>query len=128
MSNQPKLHILVVDDEASIRRLLPLLFRRAGYSAQTASDGREALALLTGSETPFDVLITDHEMPEVRGDELVESLRSIGFAGAIFVCSAYLTPDLVTHYRRLGVRECFSKPVLWEDLRERVADIAAHRQ
>src|SRR5437588_3465095 len=111
MPDHPKLHILVVDDEAPIRRLLPLLFGRAGYSAETASDGQEALSILSDSATPFDVLITDHEMPGIRGDELVERLRSIGFPGAIFVCSAYLTPDLMSHYRRLGVRECLAKPV-----------------
>ena len=127
MSKQQKLNILVVDDEASIRRLLPALFQRAGYSVETASNGEEALSVVSHSANGFEVVITDHEMPVLRGDQMVQSLRANGFRGAIFVCSAYLTPDITAHYRRLGVRECLSKPVPWEELKMRVAVIAADR-
>ena len=69
------------------------------------------------------MVVTDHEMPILRGEELVGRLVSSSFEGAIFVCSAFLTPDLRSRYLPLGARECFSKPVPWEDLRNRVDEI-----
>lgn len=119
-----KLNILVVDDETSIRRLLPVLLHKAGHSVETASNGEEALGVVSKTGRRFDLVITDHDMPVVSGDEFVRRLTSTGFAGAIFVCSAYLTPELASRYRRLGVQECLDKPVPWEDLRGRVNAIA----
>ncbi len=121
-----KLNVLIVDDEASIRRLLPVLFQRAGHSAQVASNGEDALTFVSSTSTHFDVVVTDHDMPILRGDEFVGRLASSGFEGVIFVCSAFLAPDLTSHYLRLGARECFSKPVPWEDLRDRANGIAAN--
>ena len=118
--DSPKFNILVVDDEAAIRRILPILFRRAGYLVQTASNGEEARSMVSSSEVHFDVVITDHNMPVLSGDGLVRSLKETGFAGMILVCSAFLTPELKCYYLKLGVRECLSKPVSWEDLRDRV--------
>lgn len=67
-------NILVVDDSATDRRLAGgLLQRRTGWNIQFAVDGREALTLIA-DETP-DVVVTDLQMPEMNGLELVESMR-----------------------------------------------------
>ena len=67
-------NILVVDDSATDRRVAGgLLQRRAGWNIQFAVDGREALGLIA-DETP-DVVLTDLQMPEMNGLELVEAMR-----------------------------------------------------
>ncbi len=63
--------ILVVDDDVSILSFLSRAL--AAYEVTIAHDGREALALATGS--PLDLLITDYLMPEMTGAELIARLR-----------------------------------------------------
>jgi two-component system chemotaxis sensor kinase CheA len=65
--------VLVVDDSLMVRELQRSMLERAGYSVTTASDGAEALALL--NETPADLLVTDIEMPNMDGFELLRAVR-----------------------------------------------------
>jgi two-component system, chemotaxis family, sensor kinase CheA len=65
--------ILVVDDSLMVRELQRSMLERAGYSVTTASDGVEALAML--NETPADLLITDIEMPNMDGFQLLREVR-----------------------------------------------------
>ncbi|HEX9829727.1 MAG TPA: response regulator, partial [Bacteroidota bacterium] len=61
--------ILVVDDEQIIRESLEFILKKEGYTVEEASNGREALE--KQSAQPFDVIITDIEMPEMRGIDLM---------------------------------------------------------
>jgi two-component system chemotaxis sensor kinase CheA len=66
--------VLVVDDSLMVRELQRSMLERAGYSVTTASDGAQALALL--NEASADLLITDIEMPNMDGFELLRAVRS----------------------------------------------------
>jgi two-component system chemotaxis sensor kinase CheA len=66
--------LLVVDDALTVRELQRAILERAGYIVRTASDGREALALL--AEQPADLVLTDVEMPNLDGFALTMSIRS----------------------------------------------------
>lgn len=66
--------LLVVDDALMVRELQRSILVRAGYEVRTASDGREALALL--AEKPADLVLTDIEMPNLDGFELTAGIRS----------------------------------------------------
>jgi two-component system cell cycle sensor histidine kinase/response regulator CckA len=65
--------ILVVDDEAPMRSLARRILESDGYCVAEASDGLEAIPLL--SETAFDLLVADLAMPKLGGDELVCRVR-----------------------------------------------------
>jgi two-component system copper resistance phosphate regulon response regulator CusR len=65
-------HILVVDDQADTLALLELTLQTAGYSVQTASNGEEAINLL--SHDSFDALVLDIMMPEINGFEVIRKL------------------------------------------------------
>ncbi len=65
--------ILAVDDSVSIRQMVGHTLRDAGYDVETANDGRDALSKITG--TKFDVVISDVNMPNMGGFELVKALR-----------------------------------------------------
>lgn len=69
--------LLVVDDEAPIRRALRRYFERRGWVVDEAEDGRDALAMLSSrhSAMRFDVVLCDLKMPGVSGPELYERLR-----------------------------------------------------
>ena len=61
--------ILVVDDEAGIRSLLSLAFRRAGHEVKTAPDPFQAMELF--SSESFDAIVSDVQMPGMDGHGLV---------------------------------------------------------
>jgi CheY-like chemotaxis protein len=65
--------ILLVDDEAEIRRLLARRLSRRGYAVTAASDGNQALALL--AEDAYDLAILDFMMPGMNGLELAAQCR-----------------------------------------------------
>jgi two-component system cell cycle sensor histidine kinase/response regulator CckA len=64
-------HILLVDDEPSIREFLRVVLSEAGYGVAIAADGEQALRV-PGS---FDLLLTDLRMPRMMGDELARQMR-----------------------------------------------------
>ena len=67
--------ILVVDDEQFIRQILLRTVLRAGFTADEASDGKEALEKM--SKQSFDIVITDIEMPNMDGFELLAGIREL---------------------------------------------------
>lgn len=73
----PTASILVVDDESFVRRIVGRLLERAGYRVALAGDGREALAILSGSASGFDLVLTDVRMPGMEGPELMTLARRI---------------------------------------------------
>jgi len=68
--------ILLVEDEAPIRKITALVLKRLGYRVQEASSGEEALRLAQGSREKIDLLMTDMDMPRMSGRELAEVLRA----------------------------------------------------
>ncbi|HNP69754.1 MAG TPA: GAF domain-containing protein [Kouleothrix sp.] len=67
-------HILVVDDDASIRRMLQLLLNETGYRVSTASTGEEALAYMD-LVTP-DLVLMDLMLPGINGQEVTERIKA----------------------------------------------------
>ncbi|RFC62506.1 response regulator [Fulvimarina endophytica] len=66
--------ILVVDDSASVRQMVGMTLKQAGYSVVEASDGREALDKATSS--PVDAVITDLNMPVMDGLTFIREYRA----------------------------------------------------
>lgn len=64
---------LVVDDSASMRQLVSFTIEDAGYEVIVAENGRDALGKIAG--TKIDMVITDLNMPEMDGIELIKQLR-----------------------------------------------------
>ncbi|MEU6146060.1 response regulator transcription factor [Streptomyces sp. NPDC047081] len=78
--------VLVVDDDAAIRRSLERGLRLSGFRVRTADGGREALAAIR--ETPPDVLVLDISMPGMSGIEVCERLRGDGRDLPVLMLSA----------------------------------------
>lgn len=77
----PPPRILVVDDSITTRTLERNILSGAGYEVLTANDGVEALALL--ETEPFDLVVSDIEMPRINGFELVEWIRQSSVYGHV---------------------------------------------
>jgi len=70
----PQLKVVVVDDTLMVRELQRSILERGGYAVRTASDGAEALAMLIA--VPADLVVTDVEMPNLDGLQLITNMRS----------------------------------------------------
>lgn len=115
------LKILAVDDEPSITQSMRFIFERPLYEVTSAEDGDDALARFEENADPYDVIITDNNMPHLSGVELVRELRERSFPGKIMVLSAHLSPDIREAYEQMKVDIMIEKPFDVHELR-RVLD------
>ena len=100
--------ILVVDDEASIRHLLTRALRRAAYDVEAVDDGEEGWAALCAGR--FDLLITDHAMPRLKGLDLVRRLRANSFNLPVILISGCIPCDEADVSRLLCPGMALEKP------------------
>jgi len=67
--------VLLVEDHEVNRQLATILLSRAGARVETAANGREAVAAVTGGGTPFDLVLMDVQMPEMDGYQATAEIR-----------------------------------------------------
>ncbi|NDJ10733.1 MAG: response regulator [Acidobacteriia bacterium] len=67
---------LVVDDSRAVRMILSRNLREVGYDVREAGNGREALAVVAAEKASLRLVLTDWNMPEMNGLELLKCLRS----------------------------------------------------
>jgi CheY-like chemotaxis protein len=118
------LNILVVDDEKSTGKAVCYVLEHAGNKVDAVHDGQEALQVIKTFPDKYQLLITDHMMLKMTGLELVEKLQQTQFHGKIIVFTGYLTADLESAYRLLGVKYYFNKPLDLKRLPYLVAKLA----
>src|SRR5690606_24110733 len=80
--NLMKTRVLLAEDDVHVGAFMAEALRFLGFEVTLASDGAQALALAADHE--FDVVMTDHRMPEMDGLGLVRALRARGFGGRIY--------------------------------------------
>lgn len=84
----PPPRILVVDDDSDIRRLNTQILERFGYEVKAAADGAAGWEALNADR--YDLLITDNDMPNVSGLELIEKLWSVRMPLPVIMASGRL--------------------------------------
>ena len=119
--------ILVVDDEAIVRRSIAMLLKHDGHEVWPVDSGEAALAQL--AERRFDLVITDFSMPGMRGDQLVARIRQLLPTQPIIMATAFLEED----YRIFGeasgrVDAWLLKPFSLNELRDAVEQVLPHEQ
>ena len=102
--------VLIVDDEAAVRRVLVRMLEIFGYKVLSATEGTEAVALYKQHRAEIKVIITDMEMPQMNGPELVAALRKIDPAVLIIGCSGIGSVTKVKDYRALELPAYLTKP------------------
>ncbi|MEO6871046.1 MAG: response regulator [Chthoniobacterales bacterium] len=117
--------ILAVEDETAVAQLLALVLGGPTCQVTTACNGKRALEKIAAALKPFDVIITDHQMPEMTGLQLVRELRAEHFGGKIAVLSAHLNEQNMHAYQDLHVDLMLSKPFDVEELRHAIDVLAS---
>ncbi len=81
--------LLVVEDQAALRRTLKLVLERAGYEVILAEDGQDGLELARSLGPEIDLIISDLVMPRLGGGELYRTLRDVGDRTPFIMASGY---------------------------------------
>lgn len=116
--------VLVVDDEAAIRRLLRGALTRAGYVCIEASDARGALT--SANIDKPDVILLDLGLPDRDGLELIPQLRTSGSAKILVITARVDTPEKVAALD-LGADDYVTKPFDTDELLARVRALLRQR-
>ena len=107
--------ILHIEDQEAIRRVLGAALTALGHDVTSAENGMVALQLLAIHH--YDVIITDHMMPEMSGLDVVRSLKETAHHPQIVVTSGYMHHDAETQYRELDQHVAIiRKPYLLSDI------------
>src|SRR5260221_14296029 len=106
MSQQP--HILIADDERSIRLMLETGLTLNGFRVTSVRTGREALDALAKSK--FDAVLSDVYMPDVSGLELVETLRAANANLPIVLMTAQGSLETAVDAVARGANDFIGKP------------------
>ena len=110
-----KSRILVVDDEASIREFMEIFLKKEGYEVSLAEDGAKAKDIL--SKKTFDMVISDLQMPNVTGLELLRYARE-SYPETVFVMmTAFGTLENAVEAMKIGAYDYLTKPCKIDEVR-----------
>lgn len=115
--------ILVVDDDSTSALMLRILLHSEGYHVTTASNGKQAWDCIVQAHArnaPFDLLITDIEMPILDGVELIQRTIHSAMRLPVIVTTANDDAALLRQLRRPEIATYFIKPL---DLKQILAAI-----
>ncbi|HDS73929.1 MAG TPA: sigma-54-dependent Fis family transcriptional regulator [Firmicutes bacterium] len=122
----PSPKVLLVDDERSVTTLLSLALRDAGYEADAANSGQEAVDRL--SEEVFDVVISDLRMDRVDGLDVLRAARHRYPAPAVLIMTGHGSIDSAVEAMKLGASDYLTKPVDPNELKVVLERVLEHRQ
>jgi two-component system, cell cycle sensor histidine kinase and response regulator CckA len=86
--------VLVVDDEAAVRRFAVRVLQREGYEVLEAADGLEALEMLRAGKVTVDLIVSDIVMPRMNGVELMHAVTESDPRIPVVLMSGYATAAL----------------------------------
>jgi CheY-like chemotaxis protein len=115
----PQRRILVVDDEPLVCDAVRMMLDFDGHVVETVVSAKDALAKLEGNK--FDLVITDYQMPGMRGDELAAAIKARDPKSPVVMITAYAEMLQAAGNPLTGVDFIISKPFLLENLREAIA-------
>lgn len=119
-------HILIIDDEASLRQTMSRILQRAGLEVTTASNGQEGFTLIT--EHPFDLVYLDIRMPDGSGLELLKTIHAKFPDLPVILFTAQPDLNSAVEALRHGAIDYLLKPLKPQAVIDRTKAILADRE
>jgi two-component system, chemotaxis family, chemotaxis protein CheY len=112
--------VLIVDDEAQVRKPIGLALQAAHYTVVEAENGEQAIQLLQSGDNPLlvDTILCDIRMPKINGTEAIQYFRTQFPSVPVVVLTGYPDVDLAVSLMKQGVVDYLVKPVGKEKLLE----------
>ena len=112
MKSKP--HVLIVDDEPNVRRVLGTLLEQADWATTRAESGEQALDLVRAQDP--DIVITDLKMPGMDGMELLGRIRTSFPEIPVIMLTAHGTVTNAVEAMKLGAHDFITKPFDRDDV------------
>lgn len=123
--------ILIMDDEATIRRVMCKTLTKLGYEVEEAQDGQEALDLYEKAlaiDQPFDVACLDLTIPGgMGGDRIVATMRERDPHLKAVACSGYSDNPIIANYKDHGFCAVLRKPFNLHELADKVGELTGQK-
>lgn len=113
-------NILFVDDEEGFLLTGKEILESLGYEVTTTTDGLEALKIFKRSTEYFDLVITDHDMPQMTGLNLAKEIRELRDDISIILCTGFSVDIDDSSKESSGISDVIMKPLLGKELAEAV--------
>ena len=120
--------ILIVEDDPDMRELLDEILTDEGFEAVTAANGRFALSHIENEREQIDLVITDVQMPELKGDELLQKVRACRTETPVVVITAFGSVENAVEMVKNGAFSYLTKPFQTKDLLEIVRNAIAQTE
>ena len=109
--------ILIIEDDPATCAFVAKGLKEAGYTVESAGEGREGLYLATGGD--FDLIVLDRMLPQVDGLAILTSLRAAGILTPVLMLTAMSAVDERVRGLRAGADDYLVKPFSFEELHAR---------
>lgn len=108
--------ILVVDDEIPVLDMMQQRLRKMGYRVTTRADSREAIKTFRADAEHYDLVITDHTMPDLLGAELAEEMNTVRPDLPVILMTGLNQPPDLSASPYAPLRTVFQKPIDFVEL------------
>src|SRR5579864_3646486 len=112
------LSVLIVDDEISTRNLCRDVASEAGLLVHASGTTEQALEIL--DQYPIDIVVTDLQVPQIGGLELIKRIRANNPETAVIVLTQYGTIQTAIEATKLGAIDYVTKPFHVQELRTKL--------
>lgn len=120
-----KSKILVVDDEVSIREFLDIMLKKEGYDVTLAEDGQKAKEIL--AKKSFDMVISDLQMPNMTGLELLKHVKDSYPELVFMMITAFGTTETAVEAMKMGAYDYITKPFKLDEVRMNISNALRSR-
>lgn len=103
--------IVLIDDEIPITSTIQAILDNLGYQVTSFTDATAALTEILASPDHFDLIITDHSMPQITGLEIAKKCKDSGIKIPIILSSGFISQDIEKAARETGISVLLTKPV-----------------
>ena len=113
--------ILIVDDNKELREILEEYLQSEAVHIEGAANGKEALVKY--NRNPFDLIITDLNMPEITGMEMIKSIKQQNDVTEFIIITGYASLDSAVEAVKMGAFDYIVKPFRMEELKVVVKNV-----
>jgi PAS domain S-box-containing protein len=114
--------VLVVDDEAIVRRTAKSMLERLGYTVLQAEHGEQALDILRERGGDVDFVLLDWMMPRMNGEQTLAKIRQLSADVRVILCSGYTETEAMRRFAGKGLAGFLQKPYRPADLARKIAE------
>jgi PAS domain S-box-containing protein len=115
--------VLVVDDEAPVRVVAKRMLESFGFTVQTATNGREALSILSQQPDHFRLILLDLTMPQMDGEQTLREIHRLNCPIPVLLMSGYNEQETIKRFAGLGLAGFLQKPFNLGEMREKIQSV-----